>query len=483
MNESHTYPSVTIKNIKFKNHEHSFNFNEDDIVLFVGANNVGKSRTLKDIKELMMHAGVKIFLIDQVDFYEHNFTEEGVISCLKDLASKNNNEDEYVFSKEMISYAGLDVFTIKEVMRNSSKKHDELYRLFFIFLSTEYRLNLVDPIKISHLPEGQILRILNKLRTEENLITELNQVLDNNFKKGIEIDDSSIEYSSSIKYKIGDINEISDLMRCERREVYQRIKKLENLHEQGDGLRSAVAILASLIVNKNMLYLIDEPETFLHPPQARQLGRDIVSLSKGKQCFIATHNIDFIRGVLESGSSRVKIIKIDRNGNENKYNCLDNESVRKISNDKNLKYSNILNGLFYKHVILCEDESDCKFYSAILEVMNTETYQNTLFCAVGGKGQFSKIVPLLNSLHINWYIIADLDLINNTETVKHLLDSIGENKYREIANEHRDFLRLFQDGTNSEIKKQRVIQNEIEKIFKTAKDDEFISKETVLASG
>lgn len=134
--------------------------------------------------------------------------------------------------------------------------------------------------------------------------------------------------------------------------------------------------------------------------------------------------------------------------------------------------------MFYKHVILCEDESDCKFYSAILEVMDTETYQNTLFCAVGGKGQFSKIIPLLNSLHINWYIIADLDLINSTETVKYLLDSIGENKYKEIEDERRDFLRLFQEGTNSEIKKQKVIQNEIAEIFKEAKDDEFMSNIT-----
>ena len=64
MNESHTYPSVTIKNIKFKNHEYSFNFNEDDIVLFVGANNVGKSRTLKDIREQMIDLNAKKVLID-----------------------------------------------------------------------------------------------------------------------------------------------------------------------------------------------------------------------------------------------------------------------------------------------------------------------------------------------------------------------------------------------------------------------------------
>lgn len=333
MNESHTYPSVTIKKIKFKNHEYSFNFNEDDIVLFVGANNVGKSRTLKDIREQMIDLNVKKVLIDDIEFAEHLFTYENMMDFLENNLSKDEYGN-YCFCVNDYMTHNYSPSTITQDIFNSLNRFTDYYKLFYTFLSTD------------------------------------------------------------------------------------------------------------------------------------------------KQCFIATHNIDFIRGVLENGSSRVKIIKIDRNGSENKYNCLDNESVRKISNDKNLKYSNILNGLFYKHVILCEDESDCKFYSAILEVVDTETYQNTLFCAVGGKGQFSKIVPLLNSLHINWYIIADLDLLNSTETVKYLLDSIGENKYKEIEDEHRDFLRLFQEGTNSEIKKQKVIKNEIEKIFKTAKDDEFISKET-----
>ena len=51
MSENENFPSISIEKIKFKNHDDVFNFNENDIVLFVGANNVGKSRTLKDIKE------------------------------------------------------------------------------------------------------------------------------------------------------------------------------------------------------------------------------------------------------------------------------------------------------------------------------------------------------------------------------------------------------------------------------------------------
>lgn len=43
-------PSLTISKIKFNNDKEIF-FNDDDIVIFVGANNVGKSRALKDIKD------------------------------------------------------------------------------------------------------------------------------------------------------------------------------------------------------------------------------------------------------------------------------------------------------------------------------------------------------------------------------------------------------------------------------------------------
>ena len=131
------------------------------------------------------------------------------------------------------------------------------------------------------------------------------------------------------------------------------LKEMDDLHDQGDGIRSAVAILASFIVNDHSLFMIDEPETFLHPPQARSLGKNIVSLSKNKQCFISTHSIDFIKGVLEADSSRVKIIKIDRLENRNIFSLVDNESVSEIANDKNLRYTNILDGLFYDRLVLC----------------------------------------------------------------------------------------------------------------------------------
>lgn len=48
MSESNNYPSISIESIKFKNQQ-KITFDKDDIILLVGANNSGKSRTLKDI--------------------------------------------------------------------------------------------------------------------------------------------------------------------------------------------------------------------------------------------------------------------------------------------------------------------------------------------------------------------------------------------------------------------------------------------------
>lgn len=59
-------PFVKIQNIKFKGFDERFTFNEDDIVLFVGANNAGKSRTLKDIRDKILNNQTDLVLIEDI---------------------------------------------------------------------------------------------------------------------------------------------------------------------------------------------------------------------------------------------------------------------------------------------------------------------------------------------------------------------------------------------------------------------------------
>ena len=447
-------PSVVIKKIKF-NDNTEIELSNDDIVVFVGANNVGKSRALKDIKNDILESSLKKVIVDEIEYQDTNFEEINMKSYFKNNFELGPNGYDIAVDVEHI-------YNYNEHNFQNVKSGDKyLYKVLFSFLSTESRLNMTAPISYSFINDKLSFGVMRRLERDKKSITTLNDILFSCFGKKIDISEGLWQNSVSKLYKFGTKDEIDKSVNADTREARCLLESLENLNDQGDGIRSAVAILASLITTTHSLYLIDEPETFLHPPQARILGRNIVDLSQNKQCFISTHNIDLLRGMLEKDYARIKIIKINRTDNVNEFHVLDNDSIKVVSNDKNLKYSNILNGLFYNTVVLCENESDCKFYSALLEKIDSDCYQNTLFCAVGGKDQFKIIIPLLNKLKINFLVIADLDLINNHDKLKDLINSIEDNKYNQISSIHNDFLNLFESGTDNQVKKQSVIKEEI----------------------
>lgn len=399
-------PSLSIERIKF-NDEFAIGLKNDDVILIVGANNVGKSRILKDLKNDLNDLSKPKVIVDEVVYNSSNFSSDQLRKYFEKNISKDSwgNYNVYIDENETYSFSDSSFINIEE--------ERQFYKALFSFLSTESCLNITRPIVFNRTIDNHSLRIMEVLESDAKAIDDLNEVLQMGFGKAIDTYEEYLDGTVVKKYKIGKNREIIHAIKANRRDNLKILGKMEDLHSQGDGIRSAVAIMASLIVNIHSLFLIDEPETFMHPPQAKLLGKNIVTLSENKQCFISTHSIDFIKGVLEADSSRVKIIKIDRIENKNIFNLVDNNSLTEIANDKNLKYTNILDGLFYNQLVLCENESDCKFYSAILENLDLKTYQNTLFCAVGGKDQFKKVIPLLNKLNIHYSIIADIDLINN----------------------------------------------------------------------
>lgn len=456
--QNNNIPSISIEKIKF-NDETSIEFKNDDIVLLVGANNVGKSRTLKDLKDDLNDLSKPRVIVDEIVYKSSDFSSSQLKNYFEKNIIKDSWENYNVFIDENQSYC----FSASSFTDNVDEK--QFYKALFSFLSTESRLNITRPITFNTTVDNRSLTIMKGLESDSKSINTLNKVLQMGFGKSVEVYEEYRDGTLVKKYKIGKSTNIIAAINSNRRDNLNLLKDMEDLHSQGDGIRSAVAILSSLIVNNHSLFLIDEPETFLHPPQARLLGKNIVALSKQKQCFISTHSIDFIKGVLEADSSRVKIIKIDRLENENKFNLVDNDSVAEIANDKNLRYTNILDGLFYDGLVLCENESDCKFYSAILENLNLALYQNTLFCAVGGKDQFKKVVPLLKKLNIQYFIIADIDLINNKDNLKQLVNSIEPNCYDQIDACHKKFIEEFEKGVNSQVKTQQVIKTEINQLF------------------
>lgn len=165
------------------------------------------------------------------------------------------------------------------------------------------------------------------------------------------------------------------------------------------------------------IFLIDEPESFLHPPQANIMGRIIgETLSDNQQAFISTHSEEIIKGLLEVCPERVKVIRITRVKDNNSFSILENKKFSEIWKDPLLKYSNIMASLFHKEVILCESDSDCRMYSIIENYLKGEKgkYSGTLFIHCSGKHRMARIANALKALNIQ---VKLMQSINNKSGV------------------------------------------------------------------
>ncbi|MGW1670948.1 ATP-dependent nuclease [Streptomyces sp. NPDC002324] len=217
----------------------------------------------------------------------------------------------------------------------------------------------------------------------------------------------------------------------ELREAYS---VLPYLRDQGDGMKAFGNILLHSLVTPAPVIVIDEPEAFLHPPQARLLGRYLALHTPSPcQVIVATHSADFLNGVIEGNSVResgpprpLTMVRISRIGDTVDARTLAADSVSDILGSPLLRYSNIISGLFHDGVILCEAEGDCHFYAATLDVVRGRgRHENLAFLHVNGKARLSDAAHKLRTCGIPTAIIADFDVLNDATKIKQMLSHLG----------------------------------------------------------
>ena len=197
----------------------------------------------------------------------------------------------------------------------------------------------------------------------------------------------------------------------------------ELLDDQGDGIRSFVGVMVTLLVLKRSLFLIDEPEAFLYPPQAFRIGSLIAEQAdRSRQIILATHSADVLRGIL-SRTSDVDIIRIDRVGNVNSFKRLDPARLKEIINDPLLTSSRVLEGLFYSGAVVVEADSDARFYHAA----STKRLRNLdlHFVNADNKQTVPRIVRLYADMGVRTVGIVDFDVLNDRAELKKSLETVG----------------------------------------------------------
>ncbi len=281
------------------------------------------------------------------------------------------------------------------------------------YLATESRLLLV---KKSESPSSQqqtsnLLQLLyNRGRAIEQKIREL---VKKAFNKEIALDFSGLK---KLELRIGDNFESLPL---DPRDAKSVLVTYPRLDDQGDGLRSFTGIVTAMSsINRNLI-LIDEPEAFLHPPQAFRIG-EYVAESAGPECqiIVATHSADFLRGIL-SKTHDTQIVRVSRTPHRN--DKLNPDQLQHIATDPLLNSSRVFDGLFYAGAVIVEADSDARFYQLVSSKMNPG--MDLHFVNADNKQTVPRIAKLYHQMGIPCAGVVDIDVLNEkNEFERQLLD-------------------------------------------------------------
>jgi hypothetical protein len=276
---------------------------------------------------------------------------------------------------------------------------------------------------------------------------------------------------SSLQFRVGKCAVDAPPVDAINHEYEQALGKLPFLSMQGDGMQSFLGLAVALLLGKQQIMLFDEPEAFLHPPQATALGQWIGRQTShlDKQVFLSTHDRNVLLGLLESGGD-ITLLRLTREGNVNHLYELDKDQAHAAWEKPVMRYSNILQGLFHRQVVICEADADCRFYSAVLDVLSGESDQRicsheTLFVPSGGLKGMSSLAELLCSLHIKTYLIVDCDALTSKHQIKSMVTAIGHEWTTELDEQYKpflDWLNDHSDGFTTEQKKGLVKSNGLE---------------------
>lgn len=212
---------------------------------------------------------------------------------------------------------------------------------------------------------------------------------------------------------------------------------------QGLGIRSVLGTLLRIYSSNQNIILIDEPEAFLHPPQAVALGRLLrkVAAERDLQIFCATHDRNFLSGLSagEGGASDevdCKFLRLRRDSahlqSQYGFDFIDSGFSQEVRSIARLRYTSILDGLFSDAVVLVENETDALFYSEALsasekaaEQLRQHNSPAISFLGVSGKNNFESTARLLLELKVPVIVIADSDLVATKKTLVKLIETLS----------------------------------------------------------
>lgn len=446
----------------------------DGVTVIVGPNNAGKSKLLNELNQALSvgHYGSlpNNFLLVGGLAIETEEVESYISRMRSAVPNKIDENNDTAFSP--ISGGVVTATEIRETWDNipNSIGVGSVSSLFVSRLETSNRLQLLENLQHYDSRTQSPKTLLQSLHRSAKAQSDFTGLLKEAFDK----DAFMSMHDGALRFMIGE--KPKDYPNTiESRTV---VNNMPHVSEQGDGIKAFGGMVASILTSAADLILIDEPEAFLHPPQAKQFGGFLARHCKDKQIIVATHSEDILNGITGEKATPVQILRLTRKNDVNILSILPSEEVLNFFASPFMKYYGMLDGLFSNGVVVAESDNDCTYYTATLDQISTNNL-SVHFAHCSGKGKIANAVESFRKLHVPVSCIVDIDILQKNGEFKKLVNNAGGEGTYDSIKEHQLLVKKEIDNKQSPLPTKKQVIDKICASLDKLEDDAVIDEKRV----
>lgn len=403
--------------------------------VFVGPSNSGKSTLLRELKRYCMTGTYSDndMLLNAIEFagLETKNAEEKVAKLTLPPTGGEAIPVEHINIGNDSRRIQVALPTLLTVLQNPNTSADYYCEWFMQFqtlaIDAKKRIELTEPQHVGELdrPKRSNIQTLFRNNDKRKLVRS---IINNAFGRYLVVDPTNLGY---LRYRLSKTAPQNVVEECGIHiQAVQFHNNAELLDEQSDDIRAFVGIITEVVAGEHSVLLIDQPEAFLSPDLAFQLGKELVKTANNidKKIFVATDSLPFIIGCVSAGSP-VNMIRLTNQYDTPTARLLTNKNIDSLIKNPLLHSLGLLEALTHDCAVVTISDTGRAFYQEInnrlLSSDANNGIRNCLFINAHDEHTAKTAVQSLRVLGIPAACIFNIDIINDVgETWANVLKSV-----------------------------------------------------------
>ena len=438
------------------------------ITVFIGPNNGGKSAALREIHGRLSGAHTPAKIFDDIRHLPLELLSfERRLSELEVKTHPSSHKDHVLLGLRGGERQETNLPYLRNILSQFSDGtypqayvYSHFMKHFVLNLNGESRLVLTNPGSGQNLkdpPQSTVAALF----LDDELLDRVSEIIHEAFGQYLVIDATSM---NSFSYGFSDMKPPASIRRSYSDQAIDFFQRTTPLQNASDGSKAFVGILTEILASRHDVFLIDEPEAFLHPSLAYLLGREVSRhIADDKQLFVSTHSPYFLMGAMSAGKP-IDIVRLTYRSQIPTVRLLPAVELRRMMMDPLLKSIGVLSALFYESAVVVEADADRSFYDEInsrLNLSGGEGMRHSIFLNAHGKHEVAQISRVLRNVGIPAAMVFDIDWIKEDGKVgeRYLAAAGIPVGLRRGLMETRRQVRTYLEGTEGDYKKNGGVSN------------------------